>query len=165
LAGLVTEAQHRITKNGKQFGVLHIEDYSGKVEQAFFGDDYVRNKDYFVPGTVVFISGIFKTRWQTSDQLEFKPEKFFLLEGLKNRATRQLSITIEAAFLEAESIRFLEDNFKKHKGMTSVKAFVKDQITNMQVSLISREGIEMNEELTSYLMEHPEFVVSVDSVI
>jgi len=165
LAGLVTEAQHRITKNGKQFGVIHIEDYSGKMEQAFFGDDYVRNKDYFVPGTVVFISGTFKTRWQNSDQLEFKAEKFFLLEGLKNRATRQLSLTVEAAYLEEESIQFLDQNFKNHKGMTSVRVLVKDQITNMQVSLISREGIEMNEELTSYLMEHPEFVVNVDSSI
>ncbi|MFN5333854.1 MAG: OB-fold nucleic acid binding domain-containing protein, partial [Bacteroidota bacterium] len=165
LAGLVTEAQHRITKNGKQFGVLHIEDYSGKMEQAFFGDDYVRNKDYFVPGTVVFIHGIFKTRWQNSDQLEFKPEKFFLLESLKTRATRQLSITVEAAYLEEESIQFLDQNFKNHKGMTGVRVLVKDQITNMQVSLISREGIEMNEELTSYLMEHPEFMVTVDSVI
>jgi DNA polymerase-3 subunit alpha len=165
LAGLVTDAQHRITKNGKQFGVLHIEDYSGKTDLAFFGDDYMKNKDYFVPGTVIFISGSFKTRWQSSDQVEFKAEKFFLLESLKTRATRQLSLTIEAAFLEEESVRFLDQNFKNNKGMTGVKVLIKDQISTMQAALIGREGIEINEELTSYLMEHPEFMVTIDSVI
>ncbi len=30
IAGLVVDAQHRLTKNGKQFGSFTLEDYSGK---------------------------------------------------------------------------------------------------------------------------------------
>jgi len=164
LAGLVTEAQHRITKNGKQFGVLHIEDYSGKTELALFGDDYVRTKDYFAPGNVIFISGIFKARWQNAEQLEFKVEKMNLLESLKSRTTKQLQLNIEAAFLEEDSITFLDENFKQHVGATNVKVVVQDQISKMKVSLITRQGIAMNEALTNFLMEHPEFIVSIDCI-
>ncbi|MFX8692414.1 hypothetical protein ABTM44_17905, partial [Acinetobacter baumannii] len=30
IAGLVTDAQHRVTKTGRNFGILSIEDFSGK---------------------------------------------------------------------------------------------------------------------------------------
>ena len=42
MAGLVVDAQHRISKNGKNFGVLHLEDFSGKAEFMLWGEDYVR---------------------------------------------------------------------------------------------------------------------------
>ena len=46
LAGLVTDAQHRLTKTGKNFGIMHIEDFSGKCDFALFGEDYVRYNNY-----------------------------------------------------------------------------------------------------------------------
>jgi DNA polymerase-3 subunit alpha len=108
---------------------------------------------------------MFKTRWQNSEQLEFKVEKMNLLESLKSRVTKQLQINVEAAFLEEESIRFLDQNFKQHPGRTQVKVVVQDQISNMKVGLLSRQGIEMNEELSAFLMGHPEFLVIIDSAV
>ncbi|MBU3663864.1 MAG: hypothetical protein FGM41_11810, partial [Bacteroidetes bacterium] len=37
IAGLVVEANHRVSKNGRNFGILGIEDFTGKTEQALFG--------------------------------------------------------------------------------------------------------------------------------
>ena len=42
LAGLVIDAQHRLTKTGKNFGILHVEDFSGKSEFMLWSEDYVK---------------------------------------------------------------------------------------------------------------------------
>ena len=72
IAGLVSDAQHRTTRNGKQFGVFSLEDYSGKTELALFGEDYVRFKDHFSLGNVLFATGNFKARWNSTTDFEFK---------------------------------------------------------------------------------------------
>jgi DNA polymerase III subunit alpha len=64
-------------------GIFSFEDYSGKTELALFGEDYVRFKDHFTQGSVVFINGTFKTRWNKSDDFEFKIERVLLLETIK----------------------------------------------------------------------------------
>ncbi|MEO8720016.1 MAG: DNA polymerase III subunit alpha, partial [Ginsengibacter sp.] len=53
IAGLVTEAQHRISKRGNKFGVMHLEDYSEKMELMLFGEDYVKYTNYLEPGMVI----------------------------------------------------------------------------------------------------------------
>ena len=50
IAGLVSEAQHRISKTGNKYGVFHIEDYSAKMELMLFSDDYVRFTNYLEAG-------------------------------------------------------------------------------------------------------------------
>jgi DNA polymerase-3 subunit alpha len=161
IAGLVTEGQHRLTKNGKQFGILHLEDYTGKTEIALFGDDYVRHKEYFQAGTILYISGGFKARWNSSDQLEFKPEKFGLLEGMKHKFTKQITLITEAAYLDEKTIQFLENQVKNHPGSTGLKFFIKDEINQLKVNMNATTGITMNDELTNFLLDHPEFEVSV----
>jgi len=150
-----------VTKNGKQFGVMHIEDYSGKTELALFGDDYMRCKDYFVPGTAVFINGVFKTRWKMTDQFEFKAESICLLESIKRRMTKQLILFTEAPYLDENSLMFLENNLKKYPGKTSVKFLIHDPVSESKIGLNSSTGVEMNDELVAFLMEHPEFNISV----
>ena len=38
-AGVVTDIEHRQTKSGKPFGILHLEDYKGSYSFYLFGDD------------------------------------------------------------------------------------------------------------------------------
>jgi DNA polymerase-3 subunit alpha len=63
LAGLVTDAQHRVTKTGRQFGSFIIEDYTGKSEFMLWSDDYMRFTNYLEKGKNLFVTGVFKTRF------------------------------------------------------------------------------------------------------
>jgi DNA polymerase-3 subunit alpha len=65
IAGLVTEAQHRISKRGNKFGVMHLEDYSEKMELMLFGEDYVKYNNYLEAGMVICITVSFVQRYQT----------------------------------------------------------------------------------------------------
>ena len=81
LAGLVTDAQHRVTKTGRSFGIFTLEDFSGKSEISLWGEDYVRFSKYLEKGKNLFISGQFKTRWGKEDQYEFKVSAILLQIG------------------------------------------------------------------------------------
>jgi DNA polymerase-3 subunit alpha len=165
LAGLITDTQHRITKNGKQFGIFTIEDYNGKTEMAVFGEDYVKFKEHFSNGAVVFVMGAFKNRWNKEGEYEFKLEKVFLLETIKKIMTKKVVIKIEPRFVTEELISFLEKNIKKNPGKTALQVELFDPADSWKISLFSSEkGIEINDELTDHLLNSPELEVVVQII-
>src|SRR5665647_3166629 len=88
IAGLVTEAQHRISKNGNKYGVFFIEDYSAKMELMLWSEDYVRFSNFLETGMVISLSGGFSRRDQNSP-FEFKVNSVTLLESLMKSSTKK----------------------------------------------------------------------------
>lgn len=165
LAGLVTAHTQRTTKTGKSFGICNIEDYSGTTEFALFGEDYVKFKDHFKPGAVVFVTGSFKTRWNKSDDFEFKLNSALLLETVKRTLTRQLIVDVEPRFVTEEMIGFVEKNVKKNPGKSSLKINLTEPKENWKVSMYTLEkGFEMNDEMAEFLINKPELGVNVVGV-
>jgi DNA polymerase-3 subunit alpha len=163
LAGLVVDGQHRITKTGRNFGVLALEDYSGKTELMLWGDDYMRFKDYLDKGKNLFLTGSFKSRFNT-EQYEFKVERISLLETIKQSLTKQLVLYVEPRHVSPEMIGFLEGNLRKFPGKTGIRINLMEQKSKSITGLYSIEtGLEMNDELTAWLAQQPELEVKIDT--
>jgi DNA polymerase-3 subunit alpha len=161
LAGLVIDAQHRVTRTGRQFGVLVVEDYSGKSEFMLWSDDYMRFTNYLEKGKNLFITGSFKPRFN-KQEYEFKVEKINLLESIKQNLTKQVIIDIEARFVNEEMVRFFENNLKTFPGRSGLKFNIKDPKTMCKVCLQTIEtGFEMNDEMAAFLQNRPELEVQV----
>ena len=47
VAGIVTDAQHRISKMGKGWGIFRLEDFRGDYEFKMFGEDYLKFRHFF----------------------------------------------------------------------------------------------------------------------
>jgi DNA polymerase-3 subunit alpha len=165
LAGLVTSHNQRVTKTGKQFGICMIEDYTGNSEFALFGEDFVKFKDHFTPGAVVFITGTFKTRWNKDDDFEFKINQVLLLETVKRTMTKLLIVDIEPRHLTHESVTFIESNVKKNPGKSNLKFNLIEPKENWKISMYTVEkGFEMNDEMAAFLLDRPEMGVTVIGV-
>ncbi len=95
LAGLVVDAQHRVSRAGKQFGSCIIEDYTGKTEFMLWSEDYARYSNYLEKGKNLFLTGSFRQRYERAE-FEFKIERVMLLESIKQVLTRQVVVEIEA---------------------------------------------------------------------
>ena len=161
LAGLVVDAQHRVSKTGKQFGTLTIEDYTGKAEFMLWSEDYARYSNYLEKGKNLFITGSFKQRFNKSE-FEFKIDRMMLLESIKPILTKQVIMDVEARFINAELVQFIETNIKKYPGKSSLKFNIKEPRTNAQVSMYSLAmGFEMNDEMAAFLERTPEMEVQV----
>lgn len=161
LAGLVVEAQHRVTKTGRQFGSFFIEDYTGKSEFMLWSDDYVKYSQFLEKGKNLFITGSFRQRFNKSE-FEFKVEKITMLENIKQTLTRQLVMELEARLVNEKLMSFLQENVKKHPGRTGLKFMITEPRMNARVSLFSREiGFEMNDEMAAWLYENGDINVQV----
>jgi len=161
LAGLVTDAQHRLTKTGKNFGILTIEDYSGKSEFMLWSEDYVKYTNYLEKGMIVMIEGFFRQRYN-SDQFEFKLGKLHLLDTVKMSHTRQLVIEAPPQAINAELIGFMERNIRAHPGKSTIKFNITDSRNQLKVGMYSLEnGFTMNDEMALFLSENPDVEVSV----
>ncbi len=161
VAGLVIDAQHRLTKTGKNFGILTIEDYSGKSEFMLWSEDYVKYTNYLEKGMIVLVEGGFKTRYN-SDQYEFKLSRIHLLETVKPMLTKQVVIDVQPQFIDANFVNFIEMNIKENPGKTAIKFNIIDNRNNYKVGMYSMEkGFTMNDELAFFLNDNPDVEVSV----
>jgi DNA polymerase III subunit alpha len=161
LAGLVTDGQHRTTKTGKPFGIMHIEDFSGKSDFALFGEDYVKFSNYLDKGTIVMLEGAFRTRYN-SEVYQFNINKLHLLETVKRTLTKEIKIDIPPTDINNEFIDFIDDNVKNNPGKTVLKFQTKDFEDNLKVTLYSLEkGFTMNDDMAFYLNGRNDLQVSV----
>jgi DNA polymerase-3 subunit alpha len=161
LAGLVVDAQHRVSKTGKQFGSLIIEDYTGKTEFMLWSEDYARYSNYLEKGKNLFITGAFRLRFNKTEY-EFKIERMMLLESIKPILTKQLIMDIEARYISAEMVQFMEKNIKKYPGKSLLKFNILEPKSRSKVSMYTMgTGFEMNDEMAAFLAEKPELEVQV----
>ena len=161
IAGLVIDAQHRVTKTGRNFGILAIEDFSGKTELALFGDDYVRCQNYLEKGKNVLVNGFFKQRFNTG-QYEFKISSLSLLESIKQSLTKQLELSLHPSAVSEQFVTFIENNVKAHPGGSSLRFMIHEPKENLKITMYTFEkGFTMNDEMAFFLMENPDVEVSV----
>ena len=161
LAGLVIDAQHRLTKTGKNFGVLVIEDYSGKSEFMLWSEDYVKYTNYLEKGMIILVEGSFRQRYN-SDQFDFRISRLHLLETIKSGMTKQLVIDIEPQFIDAAMLDFIAENVKANPGKSSIKFNITDNRNELKIVMYSLEnGFTMNDEMAVYLNGKNDMEVSV----
>jgi DNA polymerase-3 subunit alpha len=162
IAGLVANAQHKISKNGNKYGNFFIEDYTGRMELTLWGDDYVKFNNYLEAGMVIFITGWFRQRYAGSP-FEFKVTTITLLETMKKICTKKLSIDAHPKYITKDVILFFEKNIKSFPGNSTFKFCLSDQASRLKVGMYSIEnGFEMNDEMAQFLQQKPELEVQVE---
>ena len=161
LAGLVVDCQHRLTKTGKKFGILTIEDYSGKTEFMLWSEDYVKYTAYLEKGLIILLEGGFMTRYN-SETYEFKLSKVHLLDTVKPALTKQVVLEVQPKTINHSFINFIETNIKTNPGKTSLKFNVVDARNNYKVGMYTMEkGFTMNDDMAVFLLGNPDIEVSV----
>ncbi len=164
IAGLVIDAQHRVTKTGRNFGIMTMEDFSGKTELMLWSDDYIRFKDYLDKGKNVLVNGYFKQRFN-SDQYEFKVSQVTLLETAKQNLTAKLELNILPAAITKGFVDFVEKNVNKNPGKSQIRFNIYEPIENLKLSLFSLDrGFTMNEEMAEFLLNNTDLEVKVGLV-
>ncbi len=164
IAGLVTMSLHKISKAGKKYGTLTIEDFSGKTDITLFGDQYIRFSNYFTQGTCIFVRGSYE-KWESRNEWNFRVSEICLLETIKRAFTKQVQLTMQAGSIQPEQVEFLQKNLKKHPGKVRLKVVLVDQVEKLMVQMKTTEkGFEMNDEMAEFLELNPLIDVQVDTL-
>jgi len=164
IAGLVIDAQHRVTKTGRNFGILTLEDFSGKTELALWSDDYVKYTNYLDKGKNLLVHGFFKQGWKEGSY-EFKVTSINLLETAKQALTKHIELNVHPSAISREFVEFLDNNVRTNPGKSALRFNVVEPKENLKVSMYSGDkGFQMNEEMADFLLNNPDVEVSVGLV-
>ena len=141
-AGIVTEVQHKISKNGKPYGTITIEDFDDSYNFLFFSDDYMKFKNYMELGWFLFLSGKMKNKWNNPEELEYKIDDIKLLTKVRDDLIKELHLKINIDDINSEIIDNLEKDLKNSKkGNCHLKITIvsNDNEKTLSLDMISRE--------------------------
>ena len=121
IAGIVTSKREGKTKNGKDFGILTLEDFSGTYELAFFGKDYASFHQYFLLETAVYVKGKVGDKWGKKDELAFNIQNMGLLDTIAENAIRSITVQVNITSLTPEIIEEMSHLFVTNEGGKQAK--------------------------------------------
>jgi len=107
VAGLVVEIRTRQTKNGKTMGFATLDDRSGRLELAAFGDIYERYRDIFTRDTLLVAEGGLNVD-DFSGALRLTVEKLYSIEQARDAFARGLQLSWTAGADEQAAPSFTE---------------------------------------------------------
>lgn len=65
--GVVTDVQHRVSKQGKGWALFTIEDYTDSYEFRIFGEEYLKFRHFLLQNNFVFVKTFVREGWVNKD--------------------------------------------------------------------------------------------------
>ncbi|MBC2844204.1 DNA polymerase III subunit alpha [Winogradskyella flava] len=157
--GVVTDVQHRVSKQGKGWALFTIEDYTDSFEFRIFGEDYLKFRHFFVVNSFVYVRAFIKEGWVNRDtgkkgdpRIQFN--SFQLLHDVMDTYAKKLSIQLNIDNLEKDKILNLQDLFRMHDGNNALNFLVYDNAEKLKLTMPSRkQKIKISQELLNELEE------------
>lgn len=148
VAGLVTSVETKISRNGKPFAKVNVEDFSGIYEFAFFGKDYENFMNYLHEHTAIYIEGEICEKYFLKPEeitagkkapYTFKVKKISLLGNVAEDRLTGFAIEMLANDITPDLRHRLVHLVKEYSGKIPLSMIVFDPVTNYIVEFISRK--------------------------
>ncbi|HVB02210.1 MAG TPA: DNA polymerase III subunit alpha [Chitinophagaceae bacterium] len=151
-AGFLSMAERLKSKKGNWYGKMLIEDYTASMEILLLGEDYIRFGNYLEQGYCLFLTGSFRTRPYRDDEIEFRISNIQLLEDVKKKQTRQITLTAYAEAISPILIEYLALQIRTHPGKAELYVELKDPAGGLNIRLRSfQHQVELSDELVAFL--------------
>ena len=134
LGGIVSEAQHRISKKGNPFGQFVLEDFNDNYTFYLFSKDYLKFKPLLEKGWFLYVSGIVQNRWK-SEELELKINNIELLSDIREKMTKGLELILRLSDINAFIVDEIERIAKAHPGKCLLKLSLTENYENKTINL------------------------------
>jgi DNA polymerase-3 subunit alpha len=163
VAGIVTSVEHKITKNGKPFGRISMEDFSDTHTFTFFSPDYLTFKNFMQPGYSLLLNGKVEPHRFNDGEFEFKVKEMNLLVDVREKMIRSVTISVSLESISADLVKEVTSVLNKNKGKTVVKFKVYDPLEKVSIDLFSRGfRIELNRDVLAYLNNHQDLEFKIE---
>ncbi len=152
LGGLVTKFQVRTSQKGKPYGLLEVEDYSGKAEMFVFGKSYETYAPMFVKGAAIYVSiSVAPGRFDPS-RLDINIEEIRTLADMKGKIANALTINLDVNFEQSWlSKRLIEISGPKGNSQLFINFY--DSESNRHLRFHARDKIMVDPDLLQTLKD------------
>ncbi|WP_396590802.1 DNA polymerase III subunit alpha [Allomuricauda sp. R78024] len=160
VAGVITDVQHRISKNGKGWGLFTLEDYTDTHEFRIFGEEYLKFRHFLMINSFVHVKTYVREGWVNREtgkkgdpRLQFND--FKQLQDVMDSYAKKLTIKLDIDRLQENRIQILKDTLTSHKGDHILNFVVYEMQDEIKLNLSSRkQKVKINSELLSALEEN-----------
>lgn len=159
--GMVVEFISRPARNGGNFGIMKIEDYTGSTEIRLFGQNYIDFANYGKPGTPILVSGKYARRFRNSD-VEFSLTGIRLLEDVRGHLVKGVTISLSKQQANNQLRELIDEQIKSStndRGQLNFRIY--DPDINRSVMLSSGLKIPVNRRLVT-MLEDMELEFSIE---
>ncbi|MBT8273202.1 MAG: DNA polymerase III subunit alpha, partial [Bacteroidia bacterium] len=155
--GVLTDVQHRISKQGKGWALFTLEDYVDTHEFRIFGEDYLKYRHFLMKNSFLYIRAYIREGWENRDtgkksEPRIQYNSFQLLHDVMDSMAKKLSIQVDIKELQEDRIKTLQDLLKLHKGDHHLNFVVYDSDEQIKLNLPSRkQKVKISQELLEEL--------------
>ena len=157
LAGVITDVQHKVSRNGKGWAAFTLEDYSDSYEFRIFGEEYLKYRHFLTINAFLFLKVFVREGWVNRDtgkqgepRLQFN--QVLLLQDAMEAFARKLTIQLDIGQLHEKRIAALKDTLRSFKGQHPLNFVVYEMDEAIKVNLMSRkQKVQINSELLDTL--------------
>ena len=158
-AGVITDVQHRISKNGKGWGLFTVEDYTDTHEFRIFGEEYLKFRHFLMINSFIHIKVFVREGWVNREtgkkgepRLQFN--EFRQLQDVMDAYAKKLTIKLNVATLQEKRIKELKKTLSTHKGSHPINFIIYEMEEEIKLNLSSRkQKVHINAELLKVLEE------------
>lgn len=150
LAGIVVGIQERMSKKGNPFGIVELEDYSGKTEIRLFGKNYDEFYSRLTPGMTVFVKITFSESRFRPGTFQFNVDDISPLENYKGRVANHVNILLDINHSDHALLKTLQQlKPEGRKGALTITLI--DAESKQRIEMRSRRQIPVDKELIDLL--------------
>ena len=155
--GVVTDVQHRISKQGKGWGLFTVDDYTDSFEFRIFGEEYLKYRHFLMKNNFIYVRTFVREGWINRDtgkksdpRIQFN--SFQLLQDVMETMAKKLSIQLHINDLKEERIKTLKELLHLHKGNHTLHFVVYDNEEQIKLQMPSRkQKVKISQELLDEL--------------
>ncbi|WP_209402331.1 DNA polymerase III subunit alpha [Pseudozobellia sp. WGM2] len=158
-AGVITDVQHRTSKNGKGWAAFTMEDYSDSFEFRIFGEEYLKFRHFLMINSFAYVKLFVRDGWVNRDtgkkgepRIQFN--SFMLLQEVMETYAKKLTIKLNIDDLKEEGVYQLKDTLVSHQGSHPLNFVIYEMEQEIKVNLSSRkQKVQISSELLATLEE------------
>ncbi|MBR9913352.1 MAG: DNA polymerase III subunit alpha [Algicola sp.] len=155
--GVVTDVQHRVSKQGKGWAIFTVEDYTDSYDFRIFGEEYLKFRHFLVKNSFVYVRSFIREGWVNRDtgkkgdpRLQFN--NFQLLHDVMDTYAKKLSIQLNIRDLKTERISELKTLFHNYRGEKALNFVIYDNAEKIKLNMPSRkQKVAISQELLNAL--------------
>src|SRR5699024_8636792 len=141
--GIITEVQHRESRDGRGWAIFSVEDFRDSYEFKIFNEDYLLYRHFLVPNTFIHAKvriqeGFLNRKTGIRSQPRLKFTSIELLQDVLDKSARKIRVQIPLQEITAESITQVKSLLEKHPGDKPASFLVFDHNEKLKLKFKAR---------------------------
>ena len=162
--GIVTNVRTGVGKRGQAFGIVSIEDYTGTMELALWGQDWTKWGYYMTLGAAIFITARMQPGRYNPDRIETVIGKIEFLSDVKDTLIDNITVNVPLSELTEDFVLSFREIISKRPGNARIFFRVIDPEGHMNLLFRSRnQQVSVDRVLLNFLQSKPGLTYQINS--